>query len=373
LLTYDETRPWARSIKEEVLTRKMPPWFADPQIGHFANERRLTNAEIKTVVDWVDAGSPEGDPKTKPAPTHWIEGWNIKPDVVYAMPEPYKIPKLGVMEYIYILLPAKFPVDTWVVDAEVRPSNRSVVHHASVVVRPPGSKWLEGAKPGVPYIPSSTENSSSTETFFWLCGYAPGISPQEHFSPNEDVGRLIPAGSDLFLELHYTPNGSETEDQTSVGLVLSGKRPDKQLLNLIITGNGFEIPPNAPNYGYSETIVLNEPITLLYAQPHLHVRGIDMKIEIAYPDGKSETLLSVPRYNFMWQVVYILAKPIRLPKGTLIRVSAHWDNSAGNKFNPDPSQTVRWGAQSWQEMMVALLGGYVETTEHYRVPAAPSH
>jgi hypothetical protein len=137
-----------------------------------------------------------------------------------------------------------------------------------------------------------------------------------------------------------------------------------QLLNRIITGNGFEIPPNAPNYGYSETIVLNEPITLLYAQPHLHVRGIDMKIEIFYPDGKSETLLSVPRYNFMWQVVYILAKPIRLPKGALIRVSAHWDNSAGNKFNPDPSQTVRWGAQSWQEMMVALLGGYVETTEH---------
>jgi hypothetical protein len=373
LLTYEAARPWAKSIKEAVLTRRMPPWFADRGIGHFSNERSLTETEIKTLVEWVDGGAPEGNSAARPAPVKWVDGWNIKPNVIYGMPEPYTVPKEGILEYIYILLPAKFPTDTWVLNGEIHPSDRSVVHHASVVVRPPGSKWMKSAKPGVPYEPTAQDRAESTEPFYWLFGYAPGVSPEGHFSPQEDAGRFIPAGSDLFLEMHYTVNGKESQDQTQLGLVLSNKRPARQLLNLIVTDNRFEIPPNAPNYGYSTSVLLDEPITLLYLQPHLHLRGIDMKIDVTYPDGRSETLLSVPRYNFMWQVIYMLAKPVKLPKGTRVLVSAHWDNSPNNKFNPDPSKTVRWGAQTGEEMLVALLGAVVEVNpDRYRKPGQMS-
>jgi len=161
--------------------------------------------------------------------------------------------------------------------------------------------------------------------------------------------------------MHYTANGTEAADQTKVGLVLSKNPPVKRLLNLTIQARTFAIPPYAANYPYSAAVALNEPVTLVYLQPHLHMRGTDMTIKVTYPDGRSETLLSVPRYNYMWQVIYVLAKPIPLPKDTVIEISAHWDNSANNKFNPDPSKTVRWGQQSWDEMLVAILGTTVES------------
>src|SRR5712671_3904903 len=144
-LTYDGTRPWATAIKEAVLTRKMPPWFADPHVGHFSNERKLDDHDIKTLVAWVNGGAPEGNPKDKPAASQWTDGWNIKPDVIYEMPRPVVVPEHGAVDYIYILLPVKFPKDTWIMDGEIQPGNRSAVHHASVIVRPPGSIWLKDA------------------------------------------------------------------------------------------------------------------------------------------------------------------------------------------------------------------------------------
>jgi hypothetical protein len=362
-LTYEETRPWAKAIKEAVLIRRMPPWFADAQIGHFANERRLSDADIRTLVDWVDRGAPEGVPKDKPAPVKWIDGWNIKPDVVYAMPKPYAIPATGVLDYIYILLPAKFPRDTWIVDGEIQPGNRSAVHHASVIVRPPGSAWMKDAKIGEPYIPSKEEadlRANALAPQDWFVGYVPGMQPQRYFYPEKNAGRIIPAGSDIFLETHYTAIGKPTHDQTKVGFVLAKEPPGKQLLNLVLHDTNFEIPPGVSNHSGKTWAILNEAVTLVYLQPHMHIRGSRMDIKVTYPDGRSETLVSVPRYNYQWQVIYVLNKSLRLPKGTRIDVSAVWDNSANNMFNPDPSQTVRPGQQSWNEMLVAILGVTVD-------------
>ena len=362
-LTYEATRPWAKAIKEAVLTRRMPPWFADPEVGHFSNERKLTDAEMKTLVDWADGGAIEGKAGRLPPVKAWTAGWNINPDVVYEMPKPYTIPEKGNLDYIYILLPAKFPQDTWVVDGEIQPGNRNAVHHASVIVRPPGSPWLKDAKVGEPYIPPKT-GAVATENFNarndWLLGYVPGMAPQRNFDPEQDSGRLIPAGSDIFLELHYTGNGRKTEDLTKVGLVVASKPPRKQLLNLVLYDTSFEIPPQTPNHIGKTWAILNEPATLVYLQPHLHLRGTGMEIRATYPDGRSEMLVRVPRYNYKWQVIYIEAKPVKLPKGTRIDVSATWDNSANNKFNPDPSQTVRIGQQAWDEMLVAILGVTVD-------------
>jgi len=358
-LTYEGTRPWAAAIKRAVLTKSMPPWFADTHVGRFANERTLDDADIKTLVAWVDGGALEGSPKDKPATRQWTDGWNIKPDVIYEMPRALAIPEKGALDYIYILLPAKFPQDTWILDGEIQPGNRNAVHHASVIVRPPGSSWLEDAKVGEPYIPPkqgpvAVENFNAPQE--WLLGYVPGMAPQRYFSPEKGAGRMIPAGSDIFFEIHYTGTGTKIEDKTRVGFVLAKEPPAKQLLNLAVYDTAFEIPPNTENYRGSTWAILNESATLVYLQPHMHLRGTSMEIKATYPDGRSEVLVRVPRYNFQWQVIYMLARPIKLPKGTRIDVIATWDNSANNKFNPDPGVRVRNGQQSWDEMLVALLG-----------------
>jgi len=363
LLTYESTRPWAKAIKEAVVTRTMPPWFADPEVGHFANDRRLSGNDIKTLANWVDQGAPEGTLKDKPLTKEWTEGWDIKPDVVYEMPKPYSVPASGVLDYIYILLPAKFPKDTWIIDGEIQPGNRSAVHHASVIVRPPGSAWLKDAKVGEPHIPPKTGEVAFTNFNArqdWLLGYVPGMAPQRYFYPEKGAGRLIPAGSDIFLEIHYTGNGRKSEDQTKVGFVLAKSTPEKQLLHLVVYDLNFEIPANASHHEVHTWGILNEPVTLLYMQPHLHLRGTRMTIQATYPDGRSESLLRVPHYNYQWQLIYLRDKPLKLPKGTRIDVYAGWDNSKNNKFNPDPSQTVRPGQQAWEEMLVSILGVTVD-------------
>jgi len=362
-LTFEETRPWAAAIKKAVLSRTMPPWFADIRVGHFTNDRTLDDDDIKTLVKWVDGGAPEGNPKDKPFPRQWTDGWNIKPDVIYEMPRSLAIPEQGALEYIYVLLPAKFPQDTWILDGEIQPGNRSAVHHASVIVRPPGSLWLKDAKVGEPYIPPkqgpvAVQNFNAAQE--WLLGYVPGMAPQRYFSADKGAGRMIPAGSDIFFEIHYTGTGVKIEDRTRVGFVLAKEPPAKQLLNLAAYDTSFEIPPYAENYHGSTWAILNEPVALVYLQPHMHLRGTSMEIKATYPDGRSEILVRVPRYNFQWQVIYMLEKPIKLPRGTRIDVFATWDNSANNKFNPDPSSTVRTGQQSWDEMLVALLGVTVD-------------
>jgi hypothetical protein len=366
LTDYSNTRPWAKSIKAAVLGKKMPPWFADPKYGHFANDRRLKEEEIRTLVSWVDAGAPAGDLKDRPAPIHWKEGWGINPDVVFEMPQPLTIPAAGYLDYAYIVLPTAFTKDTWVTAAEIRPGARSVVHHMSAIVRPPGEPWLRDAKPGVPWFPPGGAQPETdmqagliTMNDEFLAGYSPGMQPQRF-----DIDRsakLIPAGSDIVLQVHYTPNGqTAVQDQTRIGLTLARAPPLKRFYSAVVNSAKWEIPPGDPNYEGHARLTFGESVELVFVQPHMHVRGKDITVRLVYPTGESETLLSVPHYDFNWQIIYYLARPLHLPQGTKVEVTAHWDNSPNNPKNPDPSKTVRWGNQSWDEMLSVPLAVIVD-------------
>lgn len=371
LLSYQNARPWAKSIRTAVLTRKMPPWFADPKYGHFMNDRSLSERDIHTIVSWVDEGAPEGDPKDKPAPVHWKEGWNIQPDIVFQMPDPYPVPATGTLQYIYIVLPTGFTKDTWVTAAEVRPSARSVVHHVIAVVRPPGSQWMKDAKPFVPYIPTHEAEIAGQPdpndpqshpvdiSYEFLAGYAPGMQPQRF--DTDHSAKLIPAGSDIVLQVHYTTNGkTPAMDQTKVGLELAKEPPLKRFYSAVVASPNWTIPPGDPNYEGHAKLTFGEPVEFVFLQPHMHLRGKDMTVRLVYPSGESQTILSTPHYDFNWQIVYYLSKPLQLPKGTRVEVTAHWDNSANNPYNPDPTATVKWGNQSWDEMLTVAMGVIVD-------------
>jgi hypothetical protein len=366
LMTYQETRPWAKAIKAAVLAEKMPPWFADPHFGQFQNDRRLRDVEIKTLVNWVDSGAPEGDLKDKPLPAHWREGWNIRPDVILQVPRPMTVPATGTLQYTYIVIPTGFKKDTWVTAAEVRPSARSVVHHMSAVVRPPGEAWLRDAKPGEPYIPDASSKEGTpdsndpqagliNENDEFLVGYAPGMQAQRF--DIDHSAKLIPAGSDIILQVHYTTNGKTVEhDQPRIGLTLAQQPPAKRFMSAVAMNYHWTIPPGDPNYEGHARLTFGEPVELVFIQPHMHLRGKDMTVNLVYPDGRTSTVLSVPHYNFAWQIIYYLAKPLMLPAGTKVEITAHWDNSPNNPFNPDPSKAIEWGNQSWDEMLSVPMG-----------------
>ena len=374
LLTYEGTRPWAKAIKTAVLTKKMPPWFADPKYGHFANDRRLPDADIAKLVAWVDANAPEGDAKDKPAPVDWgKDGWNIKPDLVFEMPTAYTVPKTGTVEYTYFVIPGGFTKDTWVTDAEIRPGNRAVVHQVSVYIRPPGSPWMKDANPGEAYVPpgrgpqgvsapvNNASRVNSGPANEWFVGYVPGIQPQRYFAPEMNSAKLIPAGSDVVFEMHYTANGKESgDDRSKVGFVLAKQPPKYRLLTIGVADATFAIPPGDPNYEGHAAMTFDQPVTVIYLQPHMHLRGKDMEMRFEYPTGESETMLNVPHYSYLWQTIYYEKEPLPVPKGTTVKVTAHWDNSANNPLNPDPTATVRWGDQSWDEMLVPFVGVLVD-------------
>jgi hypothetical protein len=374
LLDYEGTRPWARAIKTAVASRKMPPWFADPQFGHFRDERRLSDADLRTIVAWVDAGAPEGDVKDKPVPLAWREGWNIRADEVFQMPAPYVVPAKNATSYVYVVIPTGFTRDTWVSAAEIRPGARALVHHALAVVRPPGSTWMKDAQPFVPYVPPPEAKDSTAEavpdandpladpssfSYELLTAYAPGAQVQRF--DTDHSAELIPAGSDLVLQLHYTANGkTEAPDQTRVGLELAKEAPAKRFMSAVANAWKWEIPPGDPNYEGHGRLTFGEPVELVFLQPHMHYRGKDMTVRLVYPSGETQTLLSVPHYDFNWQVIYYLRDPLQLPAGTRVEITAHWDNSANNPNNPDPTKTVRWGDQSWDEMLSLPMGVIVE-------------
>ena len=219
MLTYEDTRPWAGAIKLAVQQKIMPPWFADPQYGHFANDRSLSQEDIHTIVAWVTAGAPKGDPKDMPAPLNFVEGWGIpKPDAVLQLPREFAVPESGMVEYQYVIVPTGFTEDKWVQAAEVRPTEHSVVHHIIAYVREPGSNYFKDQKPGVFFeaVPSKTDEKVDTSALpsDFLVGYAPG-QPAEILPPGE--AKLIKAGSDIVFEVHYTPNGKAVMDRTKLG------------------------------------------------------------------------------------------------------------------------------------------------------------
>ncbi len=357
-MSYKEVRPWAKAIKAAVVTKKMPPWFADPHYGKFSNERYLPEQDLKTLVAWVDAGAPEGKPSDAPPPAHFVEGWNIpKPDQVFEMPTAFQVPPEGTIDYNYVVLPTGFTKDTWVQAAEVRPGNRQVVHHVIAFIRPPGSAWLKDAKPGVAFVPQKGGQGRGGDGGMagveLLVGYAPGLQEQK-FSAGE--GRLVPAGADIVFQLHYTANGKAATDQTRVGLVYCKTPPAKRVVTLTATNARFAIPPGDPSYEVKSEFTLQASSELVWLMPHMHLRGKDFEYRAVYPTGETEVLLKVPRYDFNWQLAYETAKPILLPKGTKIECTAHFDNSPNNAANPDATKEVRWGDQSWEEMMIGWFG-----------------
>jgi hypothetical protein len=358
LLTYEQARPWAKAMKEAVLLKKMPPWFADPHYGKFANDRSLAQKEVDTLVAWADAGAPQGDAKDAPPPVNFAEGWAIpKPDVVFEFPQAFQIPASGTIEYQKVVVPTGFTEDKWVQFAEARPDDRARVHHMIAFIREPGSRWLRDAKPGVFFVapkPKKDDDSEDTSALpsDFLVGYAPG-QPPEILPPGQ--AKLIKAGSDLVLEIHYTTNGTASTDRSKFGLVYAKEPPKERVLTLSATNGKFKIPPGDPNHRVDAEFELGTTVTLSSLHPHMHGRGKDFEYRIVYPTGETETLLSVPHYNWHWQLWYNLSKPLVLPKGTKIACTAHFDNSPNNPDNADPAKEVVWGDQSWDEMMVGFF------------------
>ena len=357
LLTYQDARPWAKAIKSAVLTRKMPPWFADPHIGKFSNDVSLRQNEIDTIVRWVDAGAPEGNPEDMPPPRRFADGWAIPtPDAVIELPTPFEIPAKGTIEYQHILIPAPFQTDRWVQFAEARPTDRSHVHHIIAFIREPGSKWLKDAKPGIPFVPNKEAEDKDADTSElpsdFLVGYAPG-QPPEQYTPGQ--AKLIRAGSDIILQVHYTTDGKPGKDQSRIGLVFAKEPPARRVFTLSATNGKFRIPAGAPNHQVDARFELGSTVTLYGLHPHMHGRGKDFEYRVKLPTGDTRTLLRVPNYRATWQLWYDLAEPVVLPKGTVIECTAHFDNSANNPLNPDPTKAVSWGDQSWEEMMVGFF------------------
>lgn len=338
LLTYQEVRPWAKSIRQRVVERSMPPWSADPHYGKFSNDPSLSQKEIDTILGWVDAGSPKGEDKDMPPTPKFVEGWTIgKPDVVLAMQEEYAIPADGTVPYLYFTIPTGFKVDKWIQAMEIRPGNRGVVHHVIAFTQEPGaSRRADGggeAQRGRGQLGGITPNKTGVV-------FAPGTA------------RLVKAGSSIVFQMHYTTNGEATKDRTSIGLVFAKEPPTRTL----VTGNAlnarFVIPPGEPGHEVKSSTTFKEDVHLTSFMPHMHFRGKDFTYTAVYPDGRSEILLQVPKYDFNWQLTYVLEKPVALPKGTKLDCVAHFDNSTKNKFNPDPTKEVRWGDQTWEEMMI---------------------
>lgn len=359
-LSYKETRPWAKAIKEAVVSRKMPPWFADPHYGKFSNDRSLSPQEIETLTAWVDSGAPEGNPKDAPPPRQWTDGWAIdNPDAVVQMPKSFHVAAKGTVDYQYIVVPTGFTEDKWVQTVEARPTARNVVHHVVVYIREPGSKWLRGeAEPGVPFVPpKKTPDGKDRDDIVGggndvLTIYTPGNSPDTFRSGQ---AKKIKAGSDLVFQMHYTASGKDADDQTRVGMVFAKQPPKQRVMTLFLGKNDFVIPPGDPNFAYTADAELPTASTLLSFFPHMHVRGKAFEYKLQLPGSEPETLLHVSNYNFNWQLTYRLEKPVFMPAGSKFILTAWWDNSANNRFNPDPKSEVRFGEQSWEEMMVGFV------------------
>ena len=404
LVTYKDARPWAKAIKAAVTMRKMPPWFADQKYGHFTNDRSLKQNEIDTLVKWVDGGAAEGTPKDAPPPVEWpADGWAIRPEVVVELP-PHDVPAKGILEWELIALPSPFKSDTWVTSMEILPGDPSVVHHicfsfekhlpATVYNR---YEWVQVPRdetgnptPGnsgfgeLPGMTIATRDVGSTEVKLRqgkpslrqnldFC-YLPGNTYDDYRAWN--AGKLVPAGSDIIVSLHYTANGSDVVDRSKIGFTVAKTPPPKKF---VVQGAGedapviaptpaseravfastynpsFAIPPNTGSYvAPPMDITFLKDVEIVRLRPHAHVRGKSAQYRITYPDGREEIVLDVPHYDFNWQLSY--GTSLKVPKGSRMRFGFTYDNSPNNKFNPDPNRWVYQGFQSWEEMMAPNLG-----------------
>ncbi len=336
LTSYEDVLGWEETILEVIADNRMPPWHANPEYGHFANDARLSEDEKDLLATWVANGMPEGDPADLPEPPKFVEGWRIpEPDQIFKMDaQPFQVPAQGVVDYQRFVVDPGWDEDKYIYAAEARPDNRRVVHHILVYVIPPGA--------------------TRTDLENVLVGYAPGSLPVRL---ENGIALKIPAKSKFVFEMHYTPNGSSEKDLSYVGVCFIDKQDVKQeIQGRIAATNRFAIPPGDPNYEVTARPYRSPKDELLLSMtPHMHLRGKAFRYQAIYPNGSSEILLDVPNYDFNWQLKYILAEPKLLPAGTQIICSATYDNSEQNLVNPDPTREVRWGDQSWDEMMIGFF------------------
>ncbi|HZP49104.1 MAG TPA: hypothetical protein VFB07_11240 [Vicinamibacterales bacterium] len=396
LLTYADARPWVRSIQTRITNGTMPPWHADPAYGVFENDRRLSAADKDTILKWIAAGAPEGDRNDLPPQPKYADGWLMgQPDVVLTMNEDYPIPAGGTVSYQYFEVPTNFTEDKWIQAFEVRPGNRAVVHHVIVYTRDPqaAQRMREQAKQaaasgrqpqplisfaegmeipagqtGGPDLPADQRKASGPNdrpnpgSFTGsIGGYVPG-NPGRTYDPG--TATRLPAGSTLVFQMHYTTTGKATSDRTSIGIIFAKDKPKVELRGAVLANGALHLKANDGNARVDAEMTVNRDIDLYSILPHTHVRGKSWQYEAIYPDGRKETLLSVPHYDFDWQTDYIYKEPVKIPKGTRIHATAWYDNSPANKSNPDPSKDVWWGDQTWEEMMFTGLT--------FAVPPAPS-
>jgi peroxiredoxin len=336
LTSYRAVSGWSETIREALEQDRMPPWSADPRHGKFANDPRLAEEEKRVVFDWLRQGCPEGEPSDLPPPRPFPEEWTIPtPDRVVSMPQPFTVPAEGIIEYQYVEVDPHFREDKWIKAAEIRPGNRAVVHHCTVFLRPPGAGKDDVAEQGA--LGS-----------FCLAATAPGTPPESY---PDGMAKKVPAGWKFLFVLHYQAVGKPQTDQTSLGLVFADPHTvRKEVATRVMIDDTLSIPPHAADHRVEQTWEINDPVLLLSLFPHMHLRGRSFRYEAFYPDGSTEVLLDVPRWDFNWQHRYVLAGPKRLPAGSRLRCSAVYDNSAANPNNPDPGATVRAGPQSTDEM-----------------------
>jgi hypothetical protein len=378
LITFKDVRPWASSIRDKVSSRVMPPWHADRQYGAFRNEQSLTQAEIETIVKWVNSGAPEGNPSRMPALPKFPEGWQIgTPDVVLEMPTAYQIPAKGEIPYQYFEVATNFTEDRWMQAGEVRAGDRAHVHHIIVYVKEPNptprpnvmtNRPIMSAAPAAAVAPPALRPAAAPRPEAAASPVArTGDQMLVNWAVGEDapvflpgMAKRIPKGSTLVFQMHYTTNGTPSSDKSKIGLIFAKEPPKREVRTGMILNPLFAIPPGAANHEIAAEGTFTEDVNVWSLHPHMHLRGKDMTYTATYPDGRSEIVLRVPKFDFGWQTDYWLAKPLTLPKGSKLHVSAHYDNSTANRANPDPTATVRWGDQTWEEMMIGFFTYTVE-------------
>ncbi|PQO38653.1 hypothetical protein C5Y97_09855 [Blastopirellula marina] len=344
LTDYDEVVGWSEMIAEVVEDQRMPPWHADPKYGHFSNDRSLSEKEKETILDWVEAGAPEGDPKQLPEPKTFVKGWSLpqKPEMILDITETGKaepVPAEGEVEYKYIRVDPGFTKDMWIKGAELRPGNLQVVHHILCFAIPPGTNM--------------EQFQGGARSF--LVGYVPG-KIAENFP--EGMAKRIPAGSTLVFQMHYTPIGSPQEDLSQLGLSFIEEADVKHEIHTTSAlQRRLNIPPGDANHKVEADSPRSQDdeTVLLGFMPHMHLRGKAFRYVSVSADGTEETLIDIPQYDFNWQTAYMLAEPRKMPKGSYIHAVAHFNNSKENLFNPDPTRTVRWGDQTSDEMMIGYF------------------
>ncbi|MBI3735819.1 hypothetical protein HY256_04820, partial [Candidatus Sumerlaeota bacterium] len=343
LMSYNEVRPWVKSIKKAVTERSMPPWHADPHFGKFKNELSMTQQEIDTIAAWADAGAPEGNPSDLPPPRQFAEGWQIgEPDVILDMGKTFEIPAEGIVPYQYFAVKTDFGEDKFIESMEARAGDLNVVHHIVMYIRNP--------RDGV-QLPDKLDVMSAG----LLGALSPGNTPS-HYEPGQ--GKIIKRGATLIFNLHYTTNGTPATDKSYVGFRFQKTPVKQQVITRGIANVTFQIPPNEPNYEIKSSHTFDKDVTLISLMPHMHYRGKDFKYTAVYPDGREEILLSVPKYNFDWQVYYYLSEPKKFPAGTRLDCVAHFSNTkelANGRRYFDPDKPVRFGEQSWEEMMIGWI------------------